>query len=254
MDVEKNVASKKPTVFISYCQRDGNAYADDLETELSDYFTVKRDKTKLIPNDDIYDFMAEIANEDYVVIVLTEGYVKSKNCMLEMAYLAEQEDWSEKAMILVIDETIYCINRKIEILEHWKAQKKQNDLLIEKESVGKDILNQEKEYLDCINKRLEFFLLGISRRLNPSQITIVNELARKARNYKRDENPAIVEGEQRVKEYLKNNGEKTMTEISDELNMSKASSTRVVRKLLDSAELEQIYGAGTQRTYRLRDR
>ena len=64
MDVENNLASRKPTVFISYCQRDGNAYADDLESELSDYFIVKRAKTKLIPNDDIYDFMAEIANED----------------------------------------------------------------------------------------------------------------------------------------------------------------------------------------------
>ena len=82
----------------------------------------------------------------------------------------------------------------------------------------------------------------------------MNELTRKARNYKRDENPAIVEGEQRVKDYLKNNGEKTMTEITDELNMSKASSTRVVRKLLDSAELEQIYGSGTHKTYRLRDK
>lgn len=253
MDVENNLASRKPTVFISYCQRDGNAYADDLESELSDYFIVKRDKTKLIPNDDIYDFMAEIANEDFVVIILTKGYVKSKNCMLEMAYLAEQEDWSEKAMILVIDESIYSINRKIEIIKYWKAQKEQNELLIEEDSVGKDILNQEKEYLDCINKRLEFFLLGISRRLNPSQITIVNELARKARNYQRNENPEIVKGEQLVKKYLKDNGEKTMSEISEELNMSKASSTRVVRKLLDSAELEQICGAGTQRIYRLRD-
>ena len=48
-----------------------------MESELSDYFIVNRDKTKLIPNDDIYDFMAEIANKDYIVIVLTEGYVKS---------------------------------------------------------------------------------------------------------------------------------------------------------------------------------
>ena len=48
---------KKPTLFISYCQKDGNTYADDLETELVDYFEVKRDKSKLIPNDDIYDFI-----------------------------------------------------------------------------------------------------------------------------------------------------------------------------------------------------
>ena len=87
------MADNKPTLFISYCQRDGNAYADDLETELDDYFVVTRDKSKLIPNDDIYEFMAGIAREDYVIIVLTSGYVKSRNCMLEMAYLATQDDW-----------------------------------------------------------------------------------------------------------------------------------------------------------------
>ena len=73
----------KPTLFISYCQKDGNSYADDLETELLDYFIVKRDKSKLIPNDDIYDFMAGIANEDYVIIVLTAEYIKSRNSSAE---------------------------------------------------------------------------------------------------------------------------------------------------------------------------
>ena len=38
--------NKKPTLFISYCQKDGNSYADDLESQLNDYFDVRRDKTK----------------------------------------------------------------------------------------------------------------------------------------------------------------------------------------------------------------
>ncbi len=50
----------KQTLFISYCWKDGNIYADELETQLKDEFEVKRDKSQLIANDDIYDFMAEI--------------------------------------------------------------------------------------------------------------------------------------------------------------------------------------------------
>ena len=49
----------KQSLFISYCWRDGNVYADELETQLKDKFNVKRDKSQLITNDDIFDFMSE---------------------------------------------------------------------------------------------------------------------------------------------------------------------------------------------------
>lgn len=113
-----------PTLFISYCWNDGNVYADELEAQLSDYFDVKRDKSQLIVNDDINDFMAEIANCDYVLIVLTTDYVKSLNCMREVAYLLQQPDWKYKSMVLVVDETIYSTDRKIEILNYWSLRKK----------------------------------------------------------------------------------------------------------------------------------
>ena len=108
--------NSKPTLFISYCWDDGSVYADELEAQLVDYFEVKRDKSQLIANDDINDFMAEIANCDYVLIVLTTGYVKSMNCMREVSYLLQQPDWKHKAMVLVVDETIYGTDRKIELL------------------------------------------------------------------------------------------------------------------------------------------
>lgn len=50
----------KQTLFISYNWQDGNSYADELETQLKDEFDIKRDKSQLIANDDIFDFMAEI--------------------------------------------------------------------------------------------------------------------------------------------------------------------------------------------------
>ena len=67
----------KEKLFISYNWKDGNSYADELETQLGEKFDVKRDKTQLIANDDIFDFMAEIANCENVIIVLTAEYVKS---------------------------------------------------------------------------------------------------------------------------------------------------------------------------------
>ena len=105
----------KQSLFISYCWKDGNTYADELETQFKDEFVVKRDKSQLIANDDLYDFMAEIANCDNVIIVLTAEYVKSLNCMLEMSYLVSQDDWNVKAMVLVIDDSMYSIETKISL-------------------------------------------------------------------------------------------------------------------------------------------
>ena len=108
----------KQSLFISYCWKDGNTYADELETQLKEEFNVQRDKSQLIANDDIYDFMVQIANCDNVIIVLTEEYVKSLNCMLEMSFLVSQEDWPMKAMVLVIDNSLYSIERKLEIINY----------------------------------------------------------------------------------------------------------------------------------------
>ena len=235
---ECTMEDKKPTLFISYCQKDGNTYADDLETELVDYFEVKRDKSKLIPNDDIYDFMAGIADEDYVIIVLTSEYVKSRNCMLEMAYLASQDDWPQKTMVLVIDESIYSTGRKLEILTYWSLMQQKTNLIIDDDCSGKELMGQDMEYLKTINSKLEEFLLGISRRLNPSQIAIVNEMVRKLKNRSVAPNPTITKGEQAVKEFLIKNGSKTIKEISEETGYSMAVASRLVRRLIENNEIK----------------
>ena len=121
----------KQSLFISYCWKDGNTYADELETQFKDEFVVKRDKSQLIANDDLYDFMAEIANCDNVIIVLTAEYVKSLNCMLEMSYLVSQDDWNVKAMVLVIDDSMYSIERKLEVINYWLLRKKKSFTYLE---------------------------------------------------------------------------------------------------------------------------
>lgn len=95
------MSERKKTVFISYCWKDGASYADELESQLKDYFEVFRDKSQLQANDDIYDFMGKVACCDYVVIVLTEEYVKSRNCMLEISTLANEPDWHEKWLLIL---------------------------------------------------------------------------------------------------------------------------------------------------------
>lgn len=238
----------KQTLFISYCWKDGNIYADELETQLKEEFEVKRDKSQLIANDDIYDFMAEIANCDNVILVLTSEYVKSLNCMLEMSYLVSQTDWAMKAMVLVIDDSLYSIERKIEIINYWMLRQKKNFNDLNSIDIGKTIYEEEKEYVDFICGQVELFFKGISRRKNPSQIAIVNEVIKKSKRNKECERDLVGKGEKAVAEILEKYGHLTIKELSEKANISQASARRLTANLSKKGIIEQT-GDGKARYY-----
>lgn len=227
----------KQTLFISYCWKDGNIYADELETQLKDEFDIKRDKSQLIANDDIYDFMAQIANCDNVILVLTSEYVKSLNCMLEMSYLVSQGDWAMKAMVLVIDDSLYSIERKIEIINYWVLRQKRSCKEVNTEDIGKMLWEEKKEYLDLICSQIETFFLGISRRKNPSQIAIVNEVIKKSKRSKEGEQELILKGEKMILEILDQYGDIPLDELPVKTGISEAAARRFVSNLLDKGAI-----------------
>ena len=239
----------KPTLFISYCWNDGNVYADELEAQLVDYFDVKRDKSQLIANDDINDFMAEIANCDYVLIVLTAGYVKSLNCMREVTYLLQQPDWKHKAMVLVVDETIYGTDRKIEILNYWSLREKKAEGVVATADLGKIILEEEASVLRDICSQLENFLYGITRRKNPHMIAVVNELVRKKNTSRTDSvEMEMSENERLVKEFIAKHGNASIKEISEQNDLARAYTSRILKRLQDK-KIVEVVGEGKSTKY-----
>lgn len=234
-------ATDKETLFISYCWSDGNVFADELESQLTDYFEVRRDKSQLIANDVIEDFMAGIANCDRVLIVLTANYVKSVNCMREVAFLLQQPDWADKAMVLVIDETIYGTDRKIEILNYWELRRKRTEGSVETADIGKMILEEDVTAINEICDHLEIFLHGITRRKNPSQIAVVNELVRKKNQPKMKHLEVEMSNqEKKVIEFLKKYQNVSIKDISDELTLSRAYTSRILKNLQDKKVVEVV--------------
>lgn len=229
----------KETLFISYNWKDGNSYADELESQLQEKFDVKRDKTQLIANDNLDDFMAEIARSDNVIIVLTEEYVKSLNCMLEMSYLIQQGDWEMKSMVLVIDESIYKIENKLDIISYWNDYQKRLMNQVKYAEQGKTILQEEQDRVDRICAEVEEFIKGISRRKNPSQIAIVNEVIKKSDKNREAKKMFVEKGEQFVKSFLEQNGKMTIRELSEKSGKSAAYAHRMVSQLVERGVLEK---------------
>lgn len=228
----------RQTLFISYCWKDGNTYADELETQLKDGFDVKRDKSQLIANDDMYDFMAEIANCDNVIIVLTSEYVKSLNCMLEMAYLVSQEDWASKSMVLVIDDSLYSLDRKIEVIYYWLMRRER--ILSESDEVRKSLYEEEQEYLNLICEKVEHFFKGVSRRKNPSQIAIVNEIIKKSKRNRQPEQTLIGSSQSAVLNLIKENEKITMAELVEKSGRSRATIQRYVSNMKKAGMIERV--------------
>lgn len=80
----KSVMKKKPTVFISYNQKSGDAIADQIQNRLASIAHIARDKTSIHDWGSIKDFMRSIRNQDLVVMIITAEYLESSGCMFEV--------------------------------------------------------------------------------------------------------------------------------------------------------------------------
>lgn len=108
-----------PSVFISY-NWDNDDVASAVDTALSGKAVVRRDK-KDIPNwGSLSDFMKSIRKQDFAVLVISEPYLKSSACLFEVMQLMKDEEWSEKAMYVVLrDANIYNPLGRAKYISYW---------------------------------------------------------------------------------------------------------------------------------------
>ena len=74
--------------------------------------------------------MDSIGNGDIIVVVFSRQYMLSRNCMYELSKIKQQENWKDKVLPVVVDDSIRERTFYIELVKHWKT---------EKESLEKDI-------------------------------------------------------------------------------------------------------------------
>lgn len=128
---------------------------------------VLRDKERLTFMQDIKKFMQSIRESDYVIILISDEYLKSMNCMFEITELIKDTDFTKKILVLV-DKKVDIINTSgiNKYLLFW--QDKCNSLHREVEKL--DLTNQAITISDLrkaedIKNKLTDFLQAI-RNLN----------------------------------------------------------------------------------------
>ena len=96
--------SKRPEIFISYSWHDeGLNVADDLERCLQEKgFAVMRDNRAIGYKGLIKEYMQRLGRGRCIILVLSDQYFKSPNCMYELLQIAQQPDFRKRIFPVVV--------------------------------------------------------------------------------------------------------------------------------------------------------
>lgn len=159
------------TIFLSYSWKD-EALADEIEYAYkSTNIKIIRDKNSIEHWESIRTYMESINSTDYVIILVSDSFLKSINCMYEINELLKSTDYQNRIFPLVIENSIYTIEGKINYITYWeekynklnKAAKKIENV----ENIGS--ISSDLKFIKEISYTIGDFLQVISDKNNPNK-------------------------------------------------------------------------------------
>lgn len=168
---EASVPDRKrlPTVFFSYCHRDSSVYADSLEKALVGKAVVKRDKNEVDSWESFREFMDSIREQDFAVLFISDGYLKSENCMYEVLQALQERNCYDRLLTVVTDSRIYDKSCNAEYLGYWNDKYRK----LEEEEKGLSLSSKvelagEARRINLIMINIGAFLSRVQDRNNPN--------------------------------------------------------------------------------------
>lgn len=114
-------------IFLSYCWSD-DEIAGRIETSLAknDTINLHRDKLDIGTWQSIKEYMHSISIMDYTILLISDAYLKSSNCMYEVLEVMRDRNYDQKIFPVVINSGIYKPAIRAEYVKYW--QKEYEDL------------------------------------------------------------------------------------------------------------------------------
>lgn len=161
---------KRTNIFLSYCWNDSSE-AD----RIYDYFKssqnieLHRDTINIKKWGSIKEYMQSIGNMDYTILLISDSYLKSANCMYEVLEVMRDRSYKDKIFPAVIYSGIYSPVTRAKYVKHWQ------DEFSELESTLKEInvqnlgrLNEDLKRRQDISSNIAEFLDVVSDMNNPN--------------------------------------------------------------------------------------
>jgi Leucine-rich repeat (LRR) protein len=118
-------AAVTPEVFVSYAWTpESNAIVDRVQQAVEEHgIQMLRDREEVRYKDSIRDFMRRIGQGKAVVVIISEKYLKSENCMFELVEIAKAQSLRERVFPIVLsDANIYKPVARVEYVRHWEDE------------------------------------------------------------------------------------------------------------------------------------
>jgi vacuolar-type H+-ATPase subunit F/Vma7 len=159
---------KRPEIFISYSWTN-KKIADKIYYDLTLVgFDVIKDDHSLKYADRISDFMKKIRKSDYAILIISEHYLKSINCMHEAMQLNKDENiWDKLLPVVCKDAKIYDSIERIQYVNYWQEK----SIAIENALKNLDPINVTSIYQELkshkdISQNVDIFLYNLKDKLN----------------------------------------------------------------------------------------
>lgn len=163
-DANANIDNTDKNVFLSYCQKDKDI-ADSIDEKIGmlieEKATLSRDIRDVEYHESFKKFMQSIEKHDYVISIISDNYLKSRNCMYEMLEVVKDSNFSQRLLFIIltnedakyykvvpiqdIGADVYSVSGQAKYLKFWSQVDKKLDSEIEE--IGNSIyaINQIKE-------------------------------------------------------------------------------------------------------------
>ena len=113
----------KANIFLSYCWNDSSE-----ANKIYDYFKnsqnieLHRDKIDIKKWGSIKEYMQSISNMDYTILLISDSYLKSANCMYEVLEVMRDKNYRDKIFPAVIYSGIYDPIIRIDYVKYWEDE------------------------------------------------------------------------------------------------------------------------------------
>ena len=180
---ENMISVKEPYVYISYNWEDkSDVTANHLYDTLQPHFAIRRDKVDCNYCENIKEFMEAIREGQYIVLILSQEYLKSENCMFELVGIMKHPDYKNRLFPIVCDAKDSKVRDDafyVELLLEWKQklENKKDQVAKAKEvnEKGAAPLEEKLKSIEDVNN----FLADIKRYVDytnaPSYVDASNE-------------------------------------------------------------------------------
>jgi phage-related protein len=109
-------------IFLSYCQKDGSQ-ADKIDKHFKGTeITIKRDIRDIGKWKSIQIFMETVRDTDFVIMIITENYLKSVACMTEVLEAMKEKKYQNRIFPVVVDTRIYNPLWRADIVKYWERE------------------------------------------------------------------------------------------------------------------------------------